>query len=468
MSQPVHVAIVGSGAGAMAAALQASSMGARITVVEHGEIGGTCVNVGCIPSKLMLRAAHVAQVRRTSAFDDAIAALATVTIDRPQLGVRQRALIAGLREAKYASILRDDDRISVVHGHARFLDARTLAVAGSSGPGQHVSFDRCIIATGARPAVPLIAGLPGTPFWTSTDALAGDHIPPRLLVIGGSAVAVELAQAFARLGSRVTVLARSSLLSREDAYVGEQLAAAFRDEGMDIRLHAGIRQVRQGRGLFSVDTATGAFEGEQLLVAAGRVPNTDALGLDAIGMEQDASGAIVVDQHLRTSVARISAAGDCTTLPQYVYVAAAAGVRAAENALGGNRPLDLAVLPAVTFTDPEVATVGLSEAAAARAGLEVEARTLPLAHVPRGLVNADLHGGFKLVAERASGRLVGVQIVAPGAGEVIQAAALALRARLTVDEVADLLCPYLTMAEGLKLAAQSFSRDMARLSCCAG
>lgn len=203
-------------------------------------------------------------------------------------------------------------------------------------------------------------------------------------------------------------------------------------------------------------------------MATGRVHNTSGLGLDAAGVQVDAQGAIVVDAVMRTSNPHIHAAGDCTELPQFVYVAAAAGTRAAINMTGGKAVLDLSAMPAVVSTDPQVATVGATEAQARQAGMAVESRMLTLDNVPRALANFDTRGFIKLVAEAGSGRLVGVQAVAPEAGELIQAAVLALHHRMTVQELANQLFPYLTMVEGLKLAAQTFDKDVKQLSCCAG
>ena len=463
----LRIAILGSGAAAMAAAIKAAGEGARVTLIERGTIGGTCVNVGCVPSKIMIRAAHVAQVRRTGPFDDGIAA-ATPGIRRDRLLAQQQARVDALRHAKYENILDDQPNITTVRGSARFVDAHTLAVTTATGTVQTIGFDQCLIATGAHPAVPPIPGLRDTPYWTSTEALTAASIPPRLAVIGSSAVAVELAQAHARLGSRVTVLARNRLLSREDAAVGEALTAAFRDEGISVLTHTQASRVEHADGVFTLHTSQGDIQAERLLVAAGRVPNTDALNLAAAGVKLDARGAVAVDGHLRSSAPHIYAAGDCTDQPQFVYVAAAAGTRAAINMLGGDATLDLSAMPAVVFTEPQVATVGLSEAGAHLRNIETDSRALGLDNVPRALANFDTRGFIKLVAEAGSGRLLGVQAVASEAGELIQAAALAIHNRMTVQELAGQLFPYLTMVEGLKLAAQTFGRDVSQLSCCAG
>ncbi|MDA8362478.1 MAG: mercury(II) reductase, partial [Gammaproteobacteria bacterium] len=305
-------------------------------------------------------------------------------------------------------------------------------------------------------------------YWTSTEALASETIPERLAVIGASVVAVELAQAYARLGSKVTLLARRTVLRREDPAIGEAIAAAFHAEGIAVLEHTQASNVAYRRGEFLLTTAQGTIRADKLLVATGRQPNTRALALDVVGVQVNEQGAIVVDQSMRTSTPHIYAAGDCTDQPQFVYVAAAAGTRAAINMTGGAATLDLTTMPVVVFTDPQVATVGLSEADAHRQGLQTESRTLTLDNVPRALANFDTQGFIKLVAEAGSGRLIGVQSVAPEAGELIQTAALAIHHRMTVQELADQLFPYLTMVEGLKLAAQTFNKDVTQLSCCAG
>ncbi len=465
--QPLHVAVIGSGGAAMAAALKAVEQGAQVTLVERGTIGGTCVNVGCVPSKIMIRAAHIAHLRRQSPFDGGIAA-AVPAIRRERLLAQQQARVEELRHAKYESILEGNAAITVLRGSARFKDGHHLTVHLRDGGEREVAFDRCLVATGASAAVPRIPGLRDTPYWTSTEALESDTIPQRLSVIGSSVVALELAQAFARLGSRVTVLARHTLFFREDPAIGEAVTAAFRAEGIEVLEHTQASQVAHANGEFVLTTGHGTIVADRLLVATGRAPNTSGLNCEAAGVSLDAQGAIVIDKGMRTSSPDIYAAGDCTDQPQFVYVAAAAGTRAAINMTGGDAALDLTAMPAVVFTDPQVATVGLSEEEAHQADIETDSRTLTLDNVPRALANFDTRGFIKLVAEQGSGRLIGVQAVAPEAGELIQTAVLAIRNRMTVRELADQLFPYLTMVEGLKLAAQTFSKDVTQLSCCAG
>jgi mercuric reductase len=463
----LHIAVIGSGGAAMAAALKAVEQGARVTLIERGTIGGTCVNVGCVPSKIMIRAAHIAHLRRESPFDGGIAAT-DPAIDRAKLLTQQQARVDELRHAKYEGILDDNPAITVLHGDARFKDGRTLTVSLNEGGERTVAFDRCLIATGASPAVPTIPGLKQTPYWTSTEALVSASIPPRLAVIGSSLVALELAQAFARLGSKVTILARSTLFFREDPVIGEAVTAAFRLEGIEVLEHTQANQIAHAGGEFVLATGNGEVRADQLLIATGRAPNTRSLALDAAGVVVNAQGAIVIDKAMRTSSPHIYAAGDCTDQPQFVYVAAAAGTHAAVNMTGGEAALNLTAMPAVVFTDPQVATVGYSEAEAHHDGIETDSRLLTLDNVPRALANFDTRGFIKLVADAGSGRLIGVQAVASEAGELIQTAVLAIRNRMTVQELADQLFPYLTMVEGLKLCAQTFTKDVKQLSCCAG
>lgn len=463
----LHVAVIGSGGAAMAAALKAVEQGARVTLIERGTLGGTCVNVGCVPSKIMIRAAHIAHLRRESPFDHGISP-ASPAILREQLLAQQQGRVDELRRARYEGILAGTPAITVLQGEARFKDVHRLCVQLTDGGEREIAFDRCLIATGASAAVPPIPGLRDTPYWTSTESLASDTIPERLAVIGSSVVAVELAQAFARLGSQVTILARSTLFFREDPAIGQALTTTFRAEGIEVLEHIQASQVAHANGEFILTTPRGELRADRLLVATGRTPNTRNLNLEGAGVAVNQKRAIVIDAGMRTSAPGIFAAGDCTDQPQFVYVAAAAGTRAAINMAGGDATLDLTIMPAVVFTDPQVATVGYSEAEAHHAGIESDSRSLTLDNVPRALANFETRGFIKLVAEAGSGRLIGVQAVTPEAGEVIQTAALAIRARMTVQELADQLFPYLTMVEGLKLAAQTFNKDVKLLSCCAG
>ncbi len=466
-NSPLHIAIVGTGSASFAAAIKAAEQGARVTLIEAAEvIGGTCVNIGCVPSKILIRGATLVHLQTHHGVEGL--PFNTPVIDRGAMVRQQQQWVDKLRHAKYESILDSQPHIELIRGMARFLNRNTLIVTAPDGSEKAVHADRILLATGASAALPKVPGLKNTPYWTSTQALLSERLPQHLIVLGASVVALELAQAFRHLGATVTILARSTLLSRQDEALGEELKNVFEQEGITILSHTRVLKVHHDAGRFVVQTTEGGVEGDQLLVATGRSANTAALDLDKAGVQTEAHGRILVDDHMRTSVEHIYAAGDCTNQPQYVYVAAAAGTRAAINMTGGDATLDLSVLPTVVFTEPQVASVGLSEKQARDQGLDVASRKLDLENVPRALANFDTRGFIKLVAEKHTGHIIGCQILASQAGEIIQSAALAMRHHMTIEELADQLFPYLTMVEGLKLTAQTFSKDVSQLSCCAG
>lgn len=339
--------------------------------------------------------------------------------------------------------------------------------------GENLSAERVVIATGAAPAVPSIPGLDTVPWLTSTTALSLERLPKSLLVIGGGVIGCELGQMFARFGVQVTIACRSRLLPSFDADIGEALAGYLRAEGIEIRCglaYESIRRTEQGIALqIHADGESQELFAEQVLVAAGRRPNTGDLDLEAAGVAVDGRGAIVVDEHQQTTRAGVYAAGDVTGRDEYVYMAAYGAKLAAENAIQGhNRQYDARTMPEVVFTDPQVASVGLTEAAARQEGYHIEVRTINLDNVPRALAARDTRGLIKLVAEARTGLLLGAHVLAPEGSDSIQAAVLAIKCRLTVKDLAETLFPYLTTVEGLKLAALSFGKDVALLSCCAG
>jgi len=339
--------------------------------------------------------------------------------------------------------------------------------------GQTYHPARIVIATGASPRILPLPGIENVDVLTSTEALSLAEQPASLLVVGGRFVALELAQTFARLGTQVTVLQRSPrIIPEHEPEISEALADYLREEGITIHTGVGVQAIRQ-EGEEKIVTAQVSgeeqeFRAAQVLMATGRRPNTQDMGLEEAGIELDDRGAIQVNAQMQTSNPRIYAAGDVTGGPMLVYVAAAGGGLAAENALTGvDRELDLTALPAVIFTDPQVATVGLTEAQAREQGLAVKTTLLPLEYVPRALAAHDRRGLIKLVAEQGGDQLLGAHVLAAEGGEVIQAAVLAVRFGLTLDDLTGTFFPYLTQVEGLKLAVQTFDKDVSKLSCCA-
>lgn len=462
-----HIAIIGTGSGAFAAAIKATENGAKVSIIEGADvIGGTCVNIGCVPSKIMIRGAHIAHMQNHHSF--AGIELNKANINRREMVAQQQSLVEKLRHLKYESIIENNENIELLRGKAHFKDETTLVIVQKNNQSYELKADKFLLAVGARAMIPEINRLSDTPYWTSTDALIAEEIPEKLIVLGGSVIALELAQAFSQLGSSVTIMARSTLLSKEDKDVGEKIKNILQEEGVDVQLNTVPDSVIHNENGFIVTTEKGEFVANKLLVATGRKSNADTLNLNNAGVEKNANGDIIISDYMQTTAKHIYAAGDCTSQPQFVYVAAAAGTRAARNMTGENVALDLSVVPEVVFTAPQIATVGLSEKEAKAEGLSVNSKILDLENVPRALANMDTRGFIKLIAEKESGRIVGCQIVASEAGEVIQTAALAIVNQTTIEDLANQLFPYLTMVEGLKLCAQTFNKDVSQLSCCAG
>ena len=457
--------IIGSGSAAFAAAIKASELGARMAMVERGTVGGTCVNVGCVPSKALLRAAEHYHRAGHSPFNGLPTSAGVV--DLSALVAQKDELVATMRQERYEDLI-DIYGIELIRGVARFTGPETVEVDGRQVPA-----GRFLVATGAAPWSPPIEGLDQTGYLTSSTALELTELPGELVVIGANAIGLELGQLFVHLGSRVTFV---EALDRIAPFEEPEISAALQGhlESLGARVLTSAKATAAGRTGdrrwldVTIDGATHRIGTDQLLVASGRRANTARLGLEAAGVEIDHRGHIVVDDRMVTTSPSIFAAGDVTTLPQFVYVAALSGAIAAEHTLRGTgRRIDLATMPRITFSSPQIASVGLTEAQAAEAGHPVITSLLPLEVVPRSLVDHATAGLIKLVAAETDGRLLGAHILADGAGDVIQAAIIGIKHRVTVDEIADTFHPYLTMAEGLKLAAQGFTKDVKHLSCCA-
>ena len=457
--------IIGGGSAAFAAAITAKDLGARVGMIEQGTIGGTCVNIGCVPSKALLRAAESYWRAGHSPF--AGVPTSAGDVDLPALVAQKQDLVDQMRQEKYADLV-DIYEFDLITGAARFTGSDTIEV-----DGRPMKAFRYLIATGADAWVPPIDGLDDTGYLTSTEALELDTVPDEMIVVGANAIGLELGQLFTHLGSNVTyVEALDRIAPFEEPEVSETLHAYLVKQGAMI--HVGATATKAGRDdgrvWLEIDTdgATRRLEADTLLMATGRRARTANLGLDAAGVDTDARGYVVVNNQLETSNPSVFAAGDVTAHPQFVYVAAKGGNIAAENALRGTtRRIDFATMPRVTFTSPTIASVGMTEAEARNEGHPVITSVLPLDAVPRALVDYETDGVVKLVADESSGRLLGAHILADGAGDVIQAAVMALKYRATIDEIAETYHPYLTMAEAFKLAAIGFGKDVKMLSCCA-
>lgn len=462
-----HLVIVGGGSAAFAAAIRATELGASATIInDRLPIGGTCVNVGCVPSKTLIRAAEAHHRAGRHAFAG-IESCSRI-VDFGAVIRQKRELVEQLRQAKYIDVVGPLPGVRLVEGRAHLVAPDAVEVNGERFSGARV-----LIATGVSPFVPSIPGLEETGFLTNESLFELEKLPESLVVLGGRYVALECAQMMARFGSRVIILQRSErILPTESPDITDAMTAYFREEGIEIVTGVETRSVRRAGDRVHVETRVGGeprtFTASHILAATGRHPNTSGMGLEDVGVELDDHGFVAVDDALRTSVAGVYAAGDVIGDPEFVYTAAYEGALAAENAITGEaRRRDYTALPWVVFTDPQVAGVGLDERQAKEQGIDAEVATLPLSHVPRSLAARDTRGFITLIRDRATDRLVGGRILAPEGSELLMEIALAIRFGITVGQIRSSFHPYLTLGEGVKLTVIAFGKDVAALSCCA-
>lgn len=475
--------ILGSGSTAFGAALHAAELGKTAVMTEHRTIGGTCANRGCLPSKNLIEAARLH-------YDSAHPRYPGLTpVHMPfnwaELVAQKDEIIQEYRAHKYENLLDGPDHLQLVSGQARLISQHEVEVRTPDGARQLVG-EHLLIATGSTPDIPDLPGLTSVPYLTS-DLLSSSDDPwktelreqPRsLLILGGGYIALELGQMFARFGTRVILVTRGeSILSGYEPEISASLTELLRKEGLQIITGAQVRGVEREETAIAVTIrrqgSQQCLSAEQLMLATGRRPNTQGIGLEQAGVERDSSGAVRVDRMLRTSVSHIWAAGDVIGRENASQMATPVGAHdgkiAAHNALSGEppRPVDHRVIPRTIFTDPQLAVVGMTDEEANAAGITCECNTIPLSAVPRAGAIRDTRGVIKMVLERGNRRVLGVSMLGANAGEVIHEAAMALRFGATADDFIDLIHVYPTMAEALKLVALSFTRDVNRLSCCA-
>jgi len=475
MPNHFDLVILGSGSTAFAAVLAAQELGKTAVMTEERPIGGTCVNRGCLPSKNLIEAARLLHDARNPRFPGLKSS--PMQKDFAALIHQKDEVVHSYRQKKYESLVGGN--IQIERGHVRFVDPHTTEVGS-----KRISGERILIATGSRPVLADIDGLDRVPYLIS-DLLTVDEpmelqqLPKSLLIIGGGYIALELGQMFSRFGTVVTILERSDqLLARGyEPEVGRSIGEILAAEGIQVIVRASARAVRQERGEIiaraSVAGRDSEYRAEKLLMATGRRPNTDNIDIERAGVKVDASGAIVVDEHLRTTAPHIFAAGDVigrqTGSQMATPVGSHDGGIAARNALSG-RPMisaDHRVIPRVVFTDPQIAVVGLTEQEGIAAGHDCWCNTLPMSLVPRAGAIRDTRGIIKMVADEYTNEVLGVSMVGNSAGEVIHEAAMALRFRAKIQDFIDMLHVYPTMAEALKIAAISRYKNPAQLSCCA-
>jgi mercuric reductase len=377
-------------------------------------------------------------------------------------------LVATLRQKKYADLLPEYDGVDyIAAGPARLIKGGVI-VGGRTLPAP-----KLVIATGGRPVLPTIDGIEDIGALDSTSLLELESLPKSLIFIGAGYIGTELAQMMSRMGVKVTLVTRSHLLPGAEPEVSEALTDAFVAEGITLLTGLSYENVRRDAAGVILRVMQGGepveVTADYLVSTAGRRANTDGMGLDAVGVETDARGSIVIGDDMQTTVPGIYAAGDVTDRDQFVYMAAYGAKLAVKNAvLDDDQRYDNSVMPWVVFSDPQVAGVGLSEQQARDAGFDVKTSVVPLDQVPRALAARDTRGLIKLVADKDTDKLLGGQVIAPEGSDTIQTLVMALKFGMTTKALGETIFPYLTTVEGLKLAAQTFDMDVAKLSCCAG
>ncbi len=459
--------VIGGGAAAFGAVIKANDLGARTALINRGlPLGGTCVNVGCVPSKTLLYAAevlHLARHHGIPGIDLEIRNFDFAAIVRDEL-----ALVERLRREKYEKVLGGLEHVTFIDGEAQFLSPTELDVNAD-----RIAAPKIILATGSRSTVPPVPGLREAGYLTHIEALALQQRPDSLVVVGAGPLGLEFGQMYARFGARVTILQRAAtVFPRTEARLAERLTEVLRSEGVQVVTGAHIQSVAIVDGkrqlTYTADGHTQTTSGDAILLAAGRTPNTSALNLTRAAVETDERQAIRVTPFLQTSNQNVYAAGDVTNLPQRLEMTAGhEGTLAAENALTGSaKHIDYDAVPYTVFTDPQLAGVGLTEDEQMRRFGVCACRTVPLSEVPKALITKRTEGLIKMAINPETGQVMGVHILAPHAGELVAEAMILVKHRITIDEVLESLPMFPTLSESIKLAAMAFRRDISRLSCC--
>ncbi len=456
--QPFYnLVVVGAGPAGLISAITAASLGGKVALIERHLMGGDCLNVGCVPSKSLIRPARLAHEMKNAAAWG-LSASEVGKEDFPRVMERMRRIRAKVSRSDLAKRYRDQG-VDVFLGEARFTAPDTVLVGGAE-----LYFRKAVIATGARAVRPDLPGLEECGYYTNETIFNLTRRPDHLLVVGGGPLGCELAQAFSRLGAQVTVIQRSGFLSREDPDASSLLADVFKREGLDIRLNSSVRKAESGdngekRLIIEHDGKEHTVRGDAILVGVGRAPNVEGMGLEAAGVEYDRRRGIVVDDRLRTSNRRIYAAGDCCMKWKFTHAAGAAARIVVRNALFfGRRKLSDLNMPWCTYTDPEITHVGLYEREAAEQNIATQSFRFDMPDNDRALIDGEAVGFVKVLAAKKKGRILGATIVASHAGEMIGEISTAMAAGMGLSELEEVIHPYPTQAEAIKRAAGLYRR----------
>lgn len=458
--------ILGSGSAAFGAALKAADHGAKIAMVEKGTIGGTCVNVGCVPSKNLLRAGELRYYDSNRDFPGIKPGRTTLEFKRV---IEQKdQIVRGLRKEKYSDVLRSLPSAKLFRGKARFVSRTRVKVDGINVDGK-----KFIVATGSSPRILPIPGIDRIDYLTNVEALSPGDRPDSMVIIGGRALGLEFAQMYSHMGTKVTVLQRGErIIPEEEPEISDALRQYLEEEGIKLKTGVQVKSVHaKNREKVVLATANGReieARGDELLMATGREPNTRDLGLEAVGVRLREDDAVKVNREMHTTALHVWAAGDVIGEPMLETIAAKEGATAAENALRGtHKKIDFLPVPRAVFTSPQVASVGFTDKEANEKGYKCTCRTVEMSKVPKAITIRETRGLIKMVAESRTGRVLGVHILADNAADIIHEGVLAVKYRLTIDDIIDTVHVFPTMAESIKLVATSFRKDLAQLSCCA-
>jgi len=461
--------IIGWGAAGFSAAIRASEITsgkARIAIIGTGQIGGTCVNVGCVPSKYLIEASQRIYEPSNPKMRGILPVKVSYDFHEIMAGLREH--VTNLRKSKYIDVLASYPNVTLYEGIARFIDEKKVQVAND----MVVSGRNIIIATGSRPAIPAIAGLDKAGYLTSDTIWNIDELPDSIAIIGGGAIGLEIGQALLRLGSKVAVIeALDTLLPQSEPEIGLILRKRLENEGIKIMLKSRVISARRenGRKVLQVATAGGKEEiaVEEILVAAGRIPNTSDLNLQAAGIKTDSNGGIMTDASMRTSVPWIYAAGDCVSKKMLLEtLAAREGVIAAENIFGKGGEIEYNSTPWAVFTNPQVAGVGMTEREYMMKYKVCSCRTFHLSALAKAGIAGETDGIIKITVEPRTGKVMGVHAISPNASDIITEAVYAVQRGLTYRDIIDTSHIFPSYSEGIKLAAQSFIRNISKMPCC--
>lgn len=462
--------IIGGGSAAFSAAIRAESLGIKTLMVNAGlPFGGTCVNVGCVPSKMLMRAGETVFHAKHSNFSGILPKGAEINFSK--IKEQKNALVQQLQQSKYMDVVKDFKHLTLKQGRATFVNATTIDVDGK----EKFTAKKFIIATGASTRIPNIEGLDKIDFLTSATLFDLDALPDSITILGAGYIALETAMTYNRFGCKVQIIEFTDRVLRSQMPdISTEIEMYLKNEGIEIFPNSRVLKFEQQNNaiIMHCKNAEGAFikliEKGKVLVATGIEPNTRNMGLEAIGITLDDKRHIAVNSSMQTNLPNIYAVGDVVNTPAFVYTAAYEGKVAVENAFTDKqRIVDYTALPWVVFTDPQVAGVGLDEAQAAAANIPYDVSKLTLDNVPRSLAANDTRGFIKLIRNKTTDTLIGARIVAPEGGELIELLSMAIKHKTTIKELAENIYPYLTLGEGIKLAAIAFGTDVNKLSCCA-